>query len=193
MWPSVIEKENGREKIYDIPSRLLLDRIILLTEPIDSAVAASTIGQLLYLESQNPEEPITMYINSPGGSITDGLAIYDIMNKINCPVNTVCTGMAASMAAFLLCAGTGTRYAMPNSTIMIHQPLGGVQGQATDIAIVANRILNLKTKLYKIFAQKSGSSYETISAACERDNYLSPSEAQSLGLIDKIVNKEKEQ
>ncbi len=188
MWPNVIEKENGREKIYDIPSRLLLDRIIMLTETIDSGTAASIIGQLLYLESQNPEEPITMYINSPGGNITDGLAIYDIMNKINCSVNTVCTGMAASMAAFLLCAGTGTRYAMPNSTIMIHQPLGGVQGQATDIAIVANRILNLKTKLYTIFSKKTGSTYDQIAKACERDNYLSPEEALSMGLIDKIIN-----
>lgn len=190
MWPSVIEKEDGRERVYDIPSRLLADRIILLTEPIDSAVAASTIGQLLYLESQKPGEPITMYINSPGGNITDGLAIYDVMNKISCPVDTVCTGMAASMAAVLLCAGTGKRYAMPNSTIMIHQPLGGVQGQATEITIVAKRIEQLKDKLYRIMSTKTGLSYRKIASACERDNYLVPEEAKKMGFVDIIVGVE---
>ena len=189
MWPLVIEKNQyGTEKCYDIPSRLLMDRIILLNEPINSITATAIIGQLLFLENQDANDPITIYINSPGGNISDGFAIYDVMNKVKCPIITICTGMAASMAAFLLSSGTkGQRYALPNSTIMIHQPLGGVQGQATDIAIMANRIINLKHKMYNILAQNTGMSYEDVAQACDRDNYLSPDEATQLGFIDGII------
>lgn len=190
MWPSVIVKEdNGVERSYDLVSRLLKDRIILLAEEIDTNCAMSIIAQMLFLESEDPEAPITMYINSPGGSISDGMAIYDVMNKIKCPVVTVCTGMAASMGAFLLSAGNkGKRYCLPNSTVMIHQPLGGAQGQATEIEIVARRILKLREKLYTIIAKNCGQSYETIAAACERDNYLEPEEALKMGIIDAIID-----
>lgn len=189
MWPLVIERnQHGLEKCYDIPSRLLLDRIILMNEPINSITATSIIGQLLFLESQDEAAPITIYINSPGGSIADGFAIYDVMNKVKCPIVTICTGMAASMAAFLLSSGSrGRRYALPNSTVMIHQPLGGVQGQATDIAIVANRILSLKNKMYDILTKNTGLGYEEVAHACERDNYLSPEEAVQMGFIDEII------
>ena len=185
----MIEKnEYGIERYYDLPSRLLMDRIILLNEPINSSIAASIIAQMLFLESENASMPITIYINCTGGSITDGFAIYDVMNKVKCPIITVCTGIAASMAAFLLCSGSrGRRYAMPNSTIMIHQPLGCVQGQATDIAIVANRILGLKDKMYRIMANNTGSSYEVVAGACERDNYLTPEDAKKMGFIDEII------
>lgn len=190
LWPLVIERNQyGVEKCYDIPSRLLLDRIILLNEPINTATATAIIGQLLFLENQNENAPITIYINSPGGNISDGFAIYDVMNKVKCPIITICTGMAASMAAFLLSSGTkGKRYALPNSTIMIHQPLGGVQGQATDIAIMANRIINLKHKMYSILAKNTGMEYEAVAQACDRDNYLSPEEAVHLGFIDGIID-----
>lgn len=189
MWPTVIEKdETGRERVYDLPSRLLKDRIIMLAEEVNTNSAMSIISQMLFLESENPDEPIIMYINSPGGSISDGMAIYDIMNKVSCPIVTVCTGMAASMGAFLLSCGTkGKRYALPNSTIMIHQPLGGAQGQATEIEIVARRILKIREKMYRIMAKNSGQDYDTIAHACERDNYLEPEEALKLGLIDKII------
>lgn len=190
MWPLIKHTEqSGAERMYDLPSRLLQDRIILLNEAIDSNTAMSIISQLLYLESEDKNSPVTIYINSPGGSITDGLAIYDVMNKVKCPIITVCTGMAASMGAFLLSSGSkGMRYALPNSTIMIHQPLGGVQGQATDIEIVANRILNLRKKLYDIMAKNSGKSTRYFAKACERDNYLEPQEALKMGLIDKIID-----
>lgn len=189
MWPLVIERnQHGMEKCYDIPSRLLLDRIILMNEPINSITATSIIGQLLFLENQDEAAPITIYINSPGGSIADGFAIYDVMNKVKCPIVTICTGMAASMAAFLLSSGSrGRRYALPNSTVMIHQPLGGVQGQATDIAIMANRILSLKNKMYGILARNTGLDYEEVAHACERDNYLSPEEAVQMGFVDEII------
>ena len=189
LWPLVIERNQyGVEKCYDIPSRLLLDRIILLNEPINPATATAIIGQLLFLENQNENAPITIYINSPGGSISDGFAIYDVMNKVKCPIITICTGMAASMAAFLLSSGSkGKRYALPNSTIMIHQPLGGVQGQATDIAIMANRIINLKNKMYNILSRNTGMKYEDVAQACDRDNYLSPEDAVQLGFIDGII------
>jgi len=189
MWPLVIERNQyGTEKCYDIPSRLLMDRIILLNEVIDSYTATSIIGQLLFLEKQDETAPVTIYINSPGGSISDGFAIYDVMNKVKCPIITICTGMAASMAAFLLSSGTkGKRYALPNSTIMVHQPLGGVQGQATDIAIMANRIISLKHKMYNILAQNTGMEYKDVAQACDRDTYLSPEEAAQLGFIDEII------
>lgn len=189
MWPTITEKdERGIERVYDLPSRLLKDRIVLLAEEVNTNSAMSVISQLLVLNSENKEAPITMYINSPGGSISDGLAIYDVMNKIEAPVVTVCTGMAASMAAFLLSAGSkGMRYCLPNSTVMIHQPLGGAQGQATEIEIVARRILKLREKMYTIMAKNAGCSYEKMASACERDNYLEPEEALEMGLIDEII------
>ena len=189
MWPTIIHTdEAGRERVYDLPSRLLKDRIVLLAEEVNSNSAMSIISQLLFLESEDPEAPITIYINSPGGSISDGMAIYDVMNKIKCPIITVCTGMAASMGAFLLSAGSkGKRYCLPNSTVMIHQPLGGAHGQATEIEIAAQRILKLREKLYTIMAKNSGQSYDTIAKACERDNYLEPEEALAMGIIDEIV------
>ena len=188
MWPSVVERdERGIERVYDLPSRLLKDRIILLSEEINSATAASIIAQLLFLDSEDKDKEIIMYINSPGGEITSGMAIYDTMNNIEAPVVTVCNGMAASMAAFLLCSGSrGKRYCMPNSTVMIHQPLGGAQCQATDINIQAQRILALKDQLYGIMAKNTGKMFEEIYAACERDNYLTPQQALDFGLIDGI-------
>lgn len=180
--------DTNKERIYDLPSCLLQDRIILIDSEIDSSLATSIIAQLLYLDSENNRAPITIYINSPGGSISDGLAIYDIMNKIKAPVNTICMGMAASMAAFLLCSGSkGRRYCLPNSTVMIHQPLGGAQGQATEILIVAKRIEFLRKKMYEIISQNTGKTYEEVAEACERDNYLTPEEAKNFGLIDKII------
>ena len=189
MWPSIVEKdERGAERVYDLVSRLLKDRIILIGEEISSGSAASIISQLLYLEADDPKAPITIYINSPGGSISDGLAIYDIMNNIRCPISTVCVGMAASMGAFLLSSGTrGMRYCLPNSTVMVHQPLGGVQGQATEIEIVAKRITALRKKMYEIMSKNSNVDYETMAKACERDNYLTPKEALEMGLVDKII------
>lgn len=189
MWPTIIEKdERGTERVYDLVSRLLKDRIILITEEIDPTIATSVISQLMFLESEDPDAPIKIYINSPGGSISDGLAIYDVMNKVKCPIVTICIGMAASMGAFLLSCGTrGQRYALPNSTIMIHQPLGGVQGQATEIEIVAKRILGLRKKIYSIMAKNSDVDEETMAKACERDNYLTPEEALEMGLIDEIL------
>ena len=190
MWPTILMKdERGVERVYDLASRLLKDRIILLNDAIDTQLATSVISQLLVLESENSEAPITIYINSPGGSITDGLAIYDVMNKIKCPVITVCVGMAASMAAFLLsCGSRGKRYCLPNSTVMIHQPIGGVQGQAAEIKIVATRILNLYDKLAEIMSKNSFIDKETMKEALDRDNYLTPEEALKMGLIDKIID-----
>ena len=190
MWPTILMKdERGVERVYDLASRLLKDRIILLNDAIDTNMATSIISQLLVLESENCEAPITIYINSPGGSITDGLAIYDVMNKIKCPIITVCVGMAASMAAFLLSCGTrGKRYCLPNSTVMIHQPLGGVNGQATEIEIVAKRILALREKLYEIMSKNSNVDVNTMGLICERDNYLTPEAALKMGLIDRIID-----
>lgn len=190
MWPTILMKdERGVERVYDLASRLLKDRIILLNDAIDTQLATSIVAQLLVLESENSEAPITIYINSPGGSITDGLAIYDVMNKIKCPVITVCVGMAASMAAFLLsCGSRGKRYCLPNSTVMIHQPIGGVQGQAVEIKIVATRILNLYDKLAEIMSKNSFIDKETMKEALDRDNYLTPEEALKMGLVDKIID-----
>lgn len=186
MWPVYFDEKNN--KTYDMASRLLKDRIIFVAEEINSETAASIICQLLILESENSTAPITMIINSPGGTVSDGLAIYDTMNKISCPITTICNGMAASMGAFLLCSGSkGRRMAMPNSTIMIHQPLGDAHGQATEIQIAAERILKLRKQLYQIMADNCGQSFKTIERACERDNYLTAQEALKMGLIDSII------
>ena len=189
MWPSVIEEENGVKRAYDIPSRLLMDRIVMLTEEINSSTANSIVGQLLFLEKEDSEKPITMYINSSGGSISDGFAIYDIMHQIKCPVNTICIGMAASMAAFLLCSGTGKRYATENSTIMIHQPLGGTRGQTTDLQIYTNQILKLKRNINRLMSVKTGQDYEKIAEYTERDTYFSAEEAIEFGLIDAVYRR----
>ena len=190
MWPTIaMENTDGVERVYDLPSRLLKDRIILVTEEINPATSTSIVAQLLALEAEDADAPITMYINSPGGSITDGMAIYDIMNRISCPIITIGVGMAASMGAVLLSSGTkGMRYCTPNATVMIHQPLGGVQGQATEIEIVAQRILKLRKKLYSLLAKNAGVDFEVMARACERDNYLEAEEALKLGLVDKVLD-----
>jgi len=191
--PTVIEQTNRGERAYDIYSRLLKDRIIMLSSPIDSQVAASITAQLLFLESEDSEKDIYFYINSPGGSITDGMAIYDTMQYINADVVTICTGMAASMAAFLLSAGTkGKRIALPNAEVMIHQPLGGAQGQATEIEIAAKRILFLREKLNKMMAEQTGQSVEVINRETDRDNFMTAEQAMEFGLIDKIFSSKKE-
>ena len=191
VWPNVIEEENGRKTAYDIPSRLLMDRIVMLTEEINSATANSIVAQLLFLEKEDSKKPITMYINSPGGSVTDGFAIYDIIHQIKCPVNTICIGMAASMAAFLLASGTGKRCATENSTIMIHQPMGGAQGQASDIEITAREIQKLKKELYTIIADHSKNPFERIEKDSDRDYWMTSEEALEYGMIDKILFNEK--
>ena len=188
--PTVIEKTNQREYAYDIYSRLLEDRIILLTGTIDDKMSSSIVGQLLYLESLDNNADIFMYINSPGGSINAGMAIYDTMQFIKCDVSTTCIGMAASMGAFLLAGGAkGKRYALPNAEIMIHQPSGGAQGQATDIKIVADHILKTRTKLNKILAENTGQDLSVIEVDTERDNYMSAEEAKAYGLIDEVIIK----
>lgn len=190
MWPTVLRKDDlGRERVYDLASCMLANRIILLTEPINDETAAAITSQLLYLEAENSNEPITIYINSPGGSISSGFAIYDVMNKIKCPVHTMVMGIAASMAAFILCSGSrGSRYALPNASIMIHQPKGAIEGQAADVEIYAKRLVNLRQELYKIMAKNTGMSYEEMAYACERDNYLTPKKALEMGFIDKIIS-----
>lgn len=186
--PFVIENTGRGERSYDIYSRLLKDRIILLGTEVNDAVASLICAQLLFLESQDPEKEISLYINSPGGSVTAGLAIYDTMQYITAPVSTVCMGLAASMGAFLLAAGEkGKRFALPNCQIMIHQPSGGFRGQATDIEIHAREILRLKDRLNHILADKTGRSFEEVVRATERDNYLTPEESLDFGLIDKIL------
>ena len=190
MWPTVLRKDDlGRERVYDLASCMLANRIILLTEPINDETAAAITSQLLYLEAENSEDPITIYINSPGGSISSGFAIYDVMNKIKCPVHTMVMGIAASMAAFILCSGSrGSRYALPNASIMIHQPKGAIEGQAADVEIYAKRLVDLRQELYKIMAKNTGMSYEEMAYACERDNYLTPKKALEMGFIDKIIS-----
>ena len=188
--PMVIEQTNRGERSYDIYSRLLEDRIIFLSDEINDQSANLIIAQLIYLEGKDPDKDIMMYINSPGGSVVSGMAIYDTMNYIKCDVSTICVGMAASMAAVLLASGAkGKRYALPNSEIMIHQPLGGAQGQASDIAIHAEHILKTKKKLTKILAEKSGQPIEVIEKDTDRDNFMSANEALKYGLIDKIFDK----
>ena len=188
--PYVIEQTNRGERSYDIFSRLLNDRIIVLSDEVNDATASIVVAQLLYLEGQDAEKDISLYINSPGGSVTAGMAIYDTMQYIKCDVSTICIGMAASMGAFLLSSGAkGKRYALPNSEIMIHQPLGGARGQATEIKIVADHILKTREKLNKILAENTGKSIEEIARDTERDNYLSAQEALEYGLVDKVIEK----
>ncbi|CAM2057292.1 ATP-dependent Clp protease proteolytic subunit [Desulfovibrionales bacterium] len=190
--PIVIETTGRTERVYDIYSRLLKDRIILLSSPIDDYLASSICAQLLFLESENPEKDINIYINSPGGSVTAGMAIYDTMQYITAPVATLCLGQAASMAALLLAAGEcGLRYALPNSRILIHQPLGGVSGQATDIDIQAKEILRLKERLNQILASHTGKELRKVARDTERDYFMSAEEAHKYGLIDEILESRK--
>lgn len=191
--PIVVEQTSRGERSYDIYSRLLKDRIIFLGEEVNEVTASLIIAQMLFLEAEDPEKQIEFYINSPGGSVTAGMAIYDTMNFVKCDVSTICTGMAASMGAFLLAGGTkGKRMALPNAEIMIHQPLGGAQGQATEIEIAAKHILYTKQKLNRILAESTGKDVEVIAADTERDNWKSAQEAVEYGLIDKIVTSRKE-
>ena len=188
--PYVVEQTNRGERQYDIYSRLLNDRIIVLSDEVNDATASLVVAQLLFLESQDSEKDISFYINSPGGSVTAGMAIYDTMQYIKCDVSTICMGMAASMGAFLLSSGTkGKRFALPNSEIMIHQPSGGAKGQATDIKIVADHILRTKAKLNKILAENTGKDIEIIAQDTERDNFMTADEALEYGLVDKILYK----
>ena len=188
--PYVIEQTGKGERSYDIYSRLLEDRIIFLTGEINDAVADTVVTQLIFLEGKDPNKDISLYINSPGGSVTAGMAIYDTMNYIKCDVSTICIGLAASMGAFLLSSGAkGKRYALPNSEIMIHQPLGGAQGQASDIKIQADHIMKTKHKLNSILAMNSGKPIEQVEKDTDRDNYLSAEEAKEYGLIDQIFFK----
>ena len=185
--PYVVEQTSRGERSYDIYSRLLEDRIIMLSGEIDDATANTVVAELIYLEGKDPEKDIYLYINSPGGSVTAGLAIYDTMNYVKCDVSTICIGMAASMGAFLLSSGKkGKRFSLPNSEIMIHQPLGGAQGQASDIKIQADHILKIKEKLNRILSENTGKSIEQVEKDTDRDNYLSAEDALSYGLIDKI-------
>ena len=186
--PYVIEQTSRGERSYDIYSRLLKERIIFLGEEVNDTSASIIVAQLLFLEAEDPSKDIHLYINSPGGSVSAGFAIYDTMNYINCDVSTICIGMAASMGAFLLSGGTkGKRFALPNSEIMIHQPSGGARGQATEIQIVAENILKTKKKLNEILAANTGRSYEEIARDTERDNYMTAQEAKEYGLIDEIL------
>jgi ATP-dependent Clp protease protease subunit len=186
--PYVVEQTNRGERTYDIYSRLLKDRIIFLSDEVNDHTASVIVAQLLFLEADDPDKDIHLYINSPGGSITAGFAIFDTMQYIKPDVSTICVGMAASMGAFLLAAGAkGKRFALPNSEVMIHQPLGGTRGQATDIMIHAERIVKMKDKLNQILSERTGQSYEVISQDTERDNFLSADEALAYGLVDKVI------
>lgn len=188
--PTVIEQTNKGERAYDIYSRLLNDRIIILGDEVNSATANVIVAQLLFLEAEDPDKDIMFYINSPGGSITDGMAIYDTMQYIKCDVSTICMGMAASMGAFLLAGGTkGKRYALPNAEVMIHQPLGGAKGQATDIQIAAEHIIRTKERMNRMMAEFTGQDIETIKRDTERDNWLTAEQAQEYGLIDKVITR----
>ena len=188
--PMVVDQTEKGERSYDIYSRLLEDRIIFLTGEINDAVANTVIAQLIYLEGKDPTKDISLYINSPGGSVSAGMAIYDTMNYVKCDVSTICIGLAASMGAFLLSSGTkGKRYALPNSEIMIHQPLGGAQGQASDIAIQAQQILKIKKKLNSILSENSGKDVAQIEKDADRDFYMSAEEAKEYGLIDRVFYK----
>ena len=189
--PTVVEDTGRGERAYDIYSRLLNDRIIMLSDEVNDTTASLVVAQLLYLEAQDPDKDISLYINSPGGSVTAGMAIYDTMQYIKCDVSTICMGMAASMGAFLLCAGTkGNRFALPNSEIMIHQPLiggSGMQGQASDIKIHADHLVRTKQKLNRILAERTGQTLEQITKDTDRDNFLSAEEAKNYGLIDRVI------
>lgn len=186
--PNVIETVRGGERFYDIYSRLLRDRIIFLGEEVTDVSASIVVAQMLFLESEDPGKDISLYINSPGGSVTAGMAIYDTMNYIKCDVSTICMGMAASMGAFLLAGGTkGKRFALPNAEIMIHQPSGGSQGQATDMKIVAEHILKTKARMNRLMAEHTGQPVEKVEADTERDNWMTAEEAKAYGLIDEII------
>lgn len=186
--PTVIDKTPSGERVYDIYSRLLEDRIIFLGDAIDSAVANTVIAQLLFLEKQDPKAPITVYVNSPGGHVTAGLAIYDVMQYVQCDVITVCIGLAASMGSIILAGGTkGKRYSLPHSEIMIHQPLGGMEGQAVDIKIAADHIMKTGGVLYGILSRHTGKDIKQVEKDCDRDNYMTAEEALKYGLIDKII------
>ncbi len=186
--PNVIERTGNGERLYDLMSRLLQDRVIFLSDEVNDATAEIVIAQMLYLESVNPDQDISFYINSPGGSVTAGMAIYDTMNFVKCDVSTICVGMAASMGAFLLAAGTkGKRIALPHSEVMIHQPLGGFQGQVTDVLIRADLLSRTKKTLNEILAEKTGKPIEQIEKDTERDNFMTAQEALAYGLIDKII------
>ena len=188
--PYVVERTSSGERSYDLYSRLLEDRIVFLSGEIDDALANTVVAQLIYLEGRDPGKDISLYINSPGGSVSAGMAIYDTMNYIKCDVSTICIGLAASMGAFLLAAGQkGKRYALPNSEIMIHQPLGGTQGQASDIKIQADHILKIKEKMTRILSENTGRTYEDIARDTDRDNYLTAEEAMHYGLIDRVYLK----
>ena len=188
--PYVVEQTNRGERSYDIFSRLLNDRIIFLGEEVNDTSASIVVAQLLYLEAQDPDKDIQMYINSPGGSVTAGMAIYDTMQYIKCDVSTICVGLAASMGAFLLSAGTkGKRIALPNAEIMIHQPSAGTQGQITDMAIHLKRLETIKKRMNQIMADNTGHTLEEMTAACERDNFMTAEEAMAFGLIDKVIYK----
>lgn len=188
--PTVIEQTNRGERAYDIFSRLLNDRIVFLADQVNDTTASLVVAQMLFLEAQDPDKDIHFYINSPGGSVSAGLAIYDTMNLVKCDVSTICIGMAASMGAFLLAAGEkGKRFALPNSEIMIHQPLGGMQGQASDIKIHADHILRTRERLNRILSERTGKSYKQICLDTERDNFLTAVEAAEYGLIDKVLEK----
>ncbi|OPJ60395.1 ATP-dependent Clp endopeptidase proteolytic subunit ClpP [Clostridium oryzae] len=190
MVPYVVEQTNRGERSYDIYSRLLKDRIIFLNEEVTDESASLIVAELLFLESEDPDKDIYFYINSPGGSVTAGFAIYDTMHYIKCDVSTICTGMAASMAAFLLTGGQkGKRFALPNAEVMIHQPLGGFRGQATDIQIAAENILQTKQKLNELLAANTGKTIEEITKDTERDNFMTAEEAKNYGLIDSIIEK----
>ena len=191
--PMVVEQTSRGERSYDIYSRLLKDRIIFLADEVNDVTASLVVAQMLFLEAEDPTKDINLYINSPGGSITSGMAIYDTMQYIKCDVSTICVGMAASMGAFLLAAGTpGKRLALPNSEIMIHQPLGGMQGQATDIKIHADRIIRIKNTLNEILSKRTGKPIDIIQADTERDNFMSAHEAMEYGLIDKVIESRNE-
>ena len=186
--PVVVEQTNRGERSYDIYSRLLKDRIIFLSEEVNDVTASLIVAQMLYLEGEDPDKDIQFYINSPGGSITSGMAIYDTMQYIKCDVSTICVGMAASMGAFLLSAGAkGKRFALPNSEIMIHQPLGGMQGQATDIKIHADRIIKIRKTLHEILSDRTGQSLEVIERDTDRDNFMTAQEAKEYGLVDEVI------
>ncbi|MBO5973731.1 MAG: ATP-dependent Clp endopeptidase proteolytic subunit ClpP [Clostridia bacterium] len=188
--PMVIEQNSRGERSYDIYSRLLNDRIIMLSDEVNDTTASLIVAQLLYLEAQDPDKDISFYINSPGGSVSAGMAIYDTMQYIKCDVSTICIGMAASMGAFLLCAGAkGKRYALPNSEIMIHQPLGGMKGQASDIKIHADHILRTKDKLNRILSERTGQPLDVIERDTDRDNFMTAAQAAEYGLIDKVFEK----
>ena len=188
--PMVVEQPGRGERSFDISSRLLNDRIIMLCDEVNDTTASLVVAQLLYLEAQDPDKDISLYINSPGGSVTAGMAIYDTMNYIKCDVSTICIGMAASMGAFLLSSGAkGKRYALPNAEIMIHQPSAGTQGQITDMAIHLKRLEIIKKRMNKILSENTGKPVETVTADCERDNFMTADEAVAYGLIDKVFDK----